>query len=463
MSNLSVVKFLLLIIAASSIAACQSLSSEPIQVTSTFCSKDYHVGLNEVQAYLDLNNKVFTKASNPYSIEPVVYRSDTVFYIVNYGKGWEVLSGDKRAPRVLIQCDGGSITKADLYSSPAQSAFMEALETNMSKALHDEYFYSDADISNSWLLYADSTDIKDRIILNNERITQVPRSVVRTVIQLDVQDHLLSTKWGQGSPWNSRAPYTDSTRTVHCYTGCTQVAAAQILYYLHYKIGKPVPTYGISSCNAYIPTGVDSLILSPTDITFSYNAPLHWADMPLTSSSSGQPEKVSTLMMRIGYLYNAEYSEDGTSSDHSNAVTVFPSEFSISCSYLNTITSSQIASISRSQIYNNQLPIQMSVSRYVEDEDEKKYHSIILDGYKYLKENVTYTIVVYDLNGIPYIETNTVTEISRFLAINWGWNGTGDSDALGNTIWYDISTPWIVSNYNYTGKNSIVYNFAAIN
>lgn len=103
----------------------------------------------------------------------------------------------------------------------------------------------------------------------------------------------------------------------------------------------------------------------------------------------------------------------------------------------------------------------MSISRY--EEDKKKSHSIILDGYKYLEESVTYTIVVYDMNGNPYIETNTVTEISRFLAINWGWDGVGDSDSSGNTIWYDITTPWIVSSYNYTEKNSFVYNFAAIN
>ena len=101
---------------------------------------------------------------------------------------------------MLIKCEDGSITKADLYSSPAQRAYMEALESNMSKALHDDAFYSEAGISNSWLLYENSTDMQDKNSIKDQRITQVPRSVVRTIVQLDVQDHLISTKWGQGPP-----------------------------------------------------------------------------------------------------------------------------------------------------------------------------------------------------------------------------------------------------------------------
>ncbi len=453
---------MLLLVAVGSIIACEKGSIEPRQISKTH-SDDYHVRPDDIVAYLNQRGSdLSTKAMADVSIEPVVYNSDTVYYIVNYGKGWEVLSADKRAPRVLIQCDGGRITKADLLSSPAQRAFLEALEVNLSKALHDDDFYSNADISDSWLSY-DNTDNTQREQNTNKTINS--RGLIsqeRTVISSYVRDHLLSTKWGQGYPWNQRAPYIDSTLTNHCLTGCVPVAAAQVLYYLHYKIGKPVGTYGFSTCNAYIPSDADYLVLSPSDITFSYNAPIHWADLPLTAGSAGQHYKVSTLMMRIGYLYGAKYYRDQTFSSTSKACTYFPSEFSISCSYADSLSLSQLNSISRSQIYDNQLPILMAIYEVVNGEVNSG-HSIVLDGYKYLEERVVSTFVYYQLDGTPYIETYTTTEISRYLAINWGWDGSGDSDASGNTIWYNMATPWIVSSYNFNDKNYIVYNFAAIN
>jgi hypothetical protein len=267
----------------------------------------------------------------------------------------------------------------------------------------------------------------------------------------ETKDHLLSTKWGQGYPWNQRAPYTSSAKTDHCLTGCVPVAAAQVLYYLHYKIGKPVGTYGFSTCNAYIPDGASSIVLSSSDITFNHCAPLHWADFPLNAGGTGQHGKVSTLMMRIGYLYGAAYHRNATYSYTGLATTYFPSEFSVSCSTTSPITTSQLASISRTQIYNNELPILMSVS-----DNAGNGHSIVIDGYDYLEVRITYSDSEYP--NIIY----TTTETSRFLAINWGWDGVGDSDASGNTIWYNLETSWIVSSYNFTSHNYIVSGFSAI-
>lgn len=435
--------------------ACRNLAIEPEQ--KTLASRvDYHISGKDIEAYLALNYGYSSTKASSINIEPVVCESDTVFYIVNYEKGWEVLSGDKRAPKVLIKCEGGNITKEDLYSSPAQRAFIRALEINLSKALHDDSFYSSADIKDSWLSCSDSTQGK--------RYNGFPKTdrgytvVERTVIQSDIRDHLLSTKWGQDGVWSIRAPYTDSTLTYHCSTGCVAVATAQVLYYLHYKIGKPVGTYGFSTCNAFVPSSTDSLVLSPSDISFTYCAPLHWVDMPLTSTSSGQYEKVSTLMMRIGYLYGAVYHSGRTGSNLDQAITFFPSEFSISCSKTQPITVSQLASVSRNQIFNNELPIMMSVK----DTTQKAGHAIVLDGYKFLEESVTYYHYYYELGGGVSCETYTVIEVSSSLAINWGWDGSGDSDDSGNTIWYNIATPWIASSYNYTKKNYIISNFAAI-
>lgn len=409
-----------------SLAKNQSLS-KPLE--------DYRVRESDISFYLtQVKGYSPTKASS-LDVEPVVYESDTVFYIINYEKGWEVLSGDKRAPVVLINCDAGSITIDDLYSSPTQSAYIDALTINLSKALNDADFYSSEEIQDSWLCLMES--------LNGAESGGGKRPVnkKRSIIYSETRDHLLSTKWGQGAPWNQEGPYKNSSMSDHCLMGCVPVAAAQVLYYLHYKIGKPVGTYGFSTCNAYIPFGSDYLVLSSSDVIFNYNAPLHWVDFPLTAGGTGQYHKVSTLMLRIGYLYGAKYYTNKTLSYTGKAVTVFPSEFSISCVQTDPITLSQLINISHSQIYEEELPILMSIT-----DATYERHSIVLDGYKFVVESISSNIIT-----------------SRFLAINWGWDGLGDSDASGNTIWYNMTTAWIVSSYTYNAFNYIVSNFSAIN
>ena len=74
------------------------------------------------------------------------------------------------------------------------------------------------------------------------------------------QNHLLATKWGQGTPWNSKTPVRYGGD--HCYTGCTNVAVAQVLYYLHGEIGIPTasPKNGITY--KYLSSPADSIVMS---------------------------------------------------------------------------------------------------------------------------------------------------------------------------------------------------------
>lgn len=55
--------------------------------------------------------------------------------------------------------------------------------------------------------------------------------------------HLIATSWGQSYPWNTKCPYVycnEDPNGKRGYTGCVAVSTAQVLYYLHYKIGKPM-------------------------------------------------------------------------------------------------------------------------------------------------------------------------------------------------------------------------------
>ena len=64
------------------------------------------VSLNDIDSYISVKGFPSTKGERP-KIEPIVFKRDTVMYLVNYQKGWELLSGVKKASRVLMKSETG--------------------------------------------------------------------------------------------------------------------------------------------------------------------------------------------------------------------------------------------------------------------------------------------------------------------------------------------------------------------
>lgn len=133
------------------------------------------------------------------------------------------------------------------------------------------------------------------------------------VAQRNVQsvDPLLSTNWGQSSPYNSLCPTGTSV-------GCVALAMGQVMNYWQY------PTHGYSS-NSYTATGYGTLTANFANTTYQYSL------MPatLTSSSSTQAiTAVATLLSHCGIAVNMGYSSSG-----SGAYTVESSEGMPSAEY----------------------------------------------------------------------------------------------------------------------------------
>lgn len=235
------------------------------------CQSDLEQYFSEVKG-IDLTKVPTT------TIEPIVSGRDTVMYLVNYGDGWELLSADKRAPVVIAMCDIGKTTVDDLYSIPEQNIFLKKWEQDLSELKHmamtvvsedDSWISSGADTK--------SSDWSDWVYIGEGLFAS---HVVAEI------DHLLSTKWGQGTPWNVSAPYTNGSMTSHCLTGCGPVAVSQVLYYLHGKIGKPSSSFATCSCNAYIPDGASFITLDNSNTSFSNPSADVWSQMPLTSTGA---------------------------------------------------------------------------------------------------------------------------------------------------------------------------------
>ena len=365
-----------------------------------------------------------TKALDKVTIEPFIFESDTVFYLINYDEGWELLSADKRTPKVLMKCLSGSISIQDLYFNEAESDYLTSMARNI-KSLRS----LDGDSSVS---YNDSQNAREEL-----------RSVT-----VEEQDHLLVTKWGQSSPWNIYAPYTDSNMTTHCRTGCVMVAAAQLLYYLHFKIGQPAKTYGyFSASDSYIPDGASYLVLGLSDIFYTQSSMQNiWSQMRLTQSGTGSATYVSALMVRLGYLFQAHYMTTGTSSALYKTTQVFDSNFGISSQ--KTYTSSQFKTILYNQIMNRQMPVGAGLSG----------HAVVIDGFR----RETAVLDAYPLSSEAGNSDNEqperTTTVTDYVAVNWGWNGTGDASG-GSTIWYNMDSTWYVGGNSYSSINYLVYDF----
>lgn len=420
------------------------------------------VTIEDIDHYLSSFKGLKDTKSGSLSVEPILFDNDTVMYLVNYADGWEVLSADRRVSKVLIYSNSGNISLEELTENLSGNDFFYNLSEGMRMIINEDTFEGiDTLFSDSW---EGSYGSGDRGQINT-RIVKVLLNTTTLNLVTQTKDHLMSTRWGQGYPWNQYSPFKDSTKTECCYAGCVPVAIAQAAYYLHNKIGVPQYTYGDAFCEAFIPSSCDSIVLQPGDVWFSSYSASHWSDMPLDAAVTSGADKVSALLLRIGYLIAARYKRDATSAYI--GWIYYPLEHLNISSETDSITSlAFLSSTIKSDVYDNELPVLLSI----EDTVRRKGHCVVVDGYKYIKNQITsyYAYYITGDDGLILLGqqpdsygTVVSEEESYFAAVNWGWDGSYDSTSLG-TIWYNLADDWIVSTRNYSRKRKIIHNLSAL-
>ncbi|MFZ1984728.1 MAG: C10 family peptidase [Desulfatitalea sp.] len=117
---------------------------------------------------------------------------------------------------------------------------------------------------------------------------------------------LLSTAWGQGTPFNLETP-NDTCASGHTLTGCVATAWAQLMRYWSW------PVVGTGSHSYEWIDGNDDNHTLTVDFNFAYD----WANMPATldgSSSQAQKDAVSLLMYHVGVAAEMDFGCDVSSS-----------------------------------------------------------------------------------------------------------------------------------------------------
>lgn len=410
------------------------------------------VSPDNISTYIHAYKGIDSTRSEDIKIDPILNGTDTVMYLVNYANGWEVLSADKRAPKVLVMCKEGNISVEELISNPAEQTFYDKMGGYISYLHANPDVVTDATEDWSDLELASTNEIESWVLIGTEVVEDIE----------DEQNHLTVTRWGQGGPnnkmrWDIKAPYLSPDKSEHCWTGCVPVAAAQMLYYLHYKTGAPEKIYGDVTVTSYIPSGQNSITIKSGDITLSNYTSATWNLMPLTENESGATDEqygyVSSLMVYLGYLLNAKYKTTSTSASQYDLVNIFKNHFNITCTQ--TAYSDVIID---TQIREKKMPVILSVS-YKKD-GVRQGHSIIVDGYYYKYKKTRKTYVWQSLSGPKYKTVYDEDSMDMF-CINWGYDSEGMTyDNSNDTVWYNMyGNIWEAGGHPFDTRETMIYNF----
>lgn len=401
---------------------------------------------------------------------------DTLVYIFNFDDGWIAISGDKRFIPIIGLSETGQLRSsgnspgidvwlnscADLIRTnavPDKSAFndnvsfwkyvvpkgkqTEGKTVQTRSSIEDDYF---------WVLRFDYEELE-----SNTLNYSVP--------------HLMNTAWGQGSPWNYKCPIgIVGDFYVQCPTGCSAVAMAQVIYYMHYFAGKPDGLYHDIECSG-IAYNEQNYTINFSRGNYTANSP-RWGLMALNRLGQGT-EYVGDLMMDVGNWIGMTYSGSGSGAFPSNSGF---SHYSLSCSNGDYSVPTINSNLSQGRpvivvAYANKdrggvWPFRNTI--YSEG------HTWVIDGraereivYKrHYHWTLAEQVLDTDLLAFPFVEkdyyipevyegmtyTESRTESSDYFLMNWG------ADGYGNEGLYTWSTSsWSANNKCYQYNASIYY------
>ncbi len=242
-----------------------------------------------------------------YSIDSVTKDGRTLMYIINFDKeGWVILSGRLQEETLILGHSTSGSFNPDKNNGPEVEFWMEKTSHSIEKQLIEDELFSDLNNGN----HCNNNDFSVRTSLSlMEEDTHfwalLPNGTHYTTDINSTVTPLLSTKWGQNYPWNYLCPYINGSQ---CATGCGAVAFAQILYYLHYEIGKPTHLFHqIDTCYQW----QDSYYLSHHNMSNKINS-TRWDYMPLTNPNiqTTGTNYVGDLMIELGHFLETRYSDN---------------------------------------------------------------------------------------------------------------------------------------------------------
>lgn len=434
-----IMKKILSLLALAIIASCSTLTPSSDNETLIKKFNSYDVTLPEVEKY------AYAKYGNTkgdlIDIEALVRDSDTLGYVLNYGEGWEVLSGDKRCTPILAKGDGHYLFDSLI---PPQKIWFES-ELEKIGAIKDGYgvqtksgpsegelFWQRINAPTS-LTKAEGDPIEDNQYWELVEIIDWDYDVYTT-------GHLIQTKWGQEYPWNMYCPGPAlSMPSSNAYpAGCAPVAGAQLLYFLHYRMNKPQSFY-------------QAIQGSPESPIFSGLSMYTWDDMAIDRSEVDiKDHHLSARLIRwVGKKIDVDYNEVGTDGKISKFESFLEEMHTDLGGSQLTFKRDDYDDMERDISYylrtRNQPCVVFARKNQTMGVPSGPGHAWLIDGYRTATTTQKYVYRwtsrtdnhLYDYGEIreEYIETEY-----EYILMNWGWEDANDNYLYSPNIGHD----WII-------------------
>ena len=388
-------------------------------------------------------------------------KHDTLLYACNKTDGgWIVYASDTRVPAIIAESSAG--TFAEAMENEAAHVWLQATaeEIKVIKSLSDDKLnFSAEEIEGNkkfWKSISSPDEyMKEKNAKEGPNETRgLPMAtghyeLVNTISHWENYDsipRLTTTDWDQHAPFNNYCPYKSGSSTEHAPAGCVAIAGAQMLYFLHNKLG--VPETAPSEAYVFGHVGYPDYYWSQ----YNYTSTI-WNDMA-TNESSAAP-----LIADVGRRVNMNYGNNGSGAYTSDLVNGVFAPYGISCTYATYNTTNLRSSLSAG------FPV--IVSAYAIDGQETVGHAFIIDRYKRARlftENVYWWVWDTTPPGVPLLPpdqleiTDTISisnpEI-RMIGMNWGWG-----EIPNNNGWYSLTGDWIdINSLNWNISRNMIYNF----
>lgn len=396
------------------------------------------------------------------SVTPYSLHDQVCAYIINYDRGFEILSADKRSPIPLV-CNYEQPLDIE-KSNEAFLCHLDCLAEEVFVSLNSPKWLNESDQETkekmmSSLEFWSMVNAEEEFINSHSGVGKgspfiLPPGhweLVQSTSREEVYDsipHLTSTHWHYDLPYKYYCPY-DTIGGVKCGAGCLAVAAAQMLYYLHGKLGVPAESPTTGSCTGYVYN--NSYVQ-----TFSNYSSTSWSFM---YPSYDPFHNVACLMGDVGKKLGMHYQTTNSYAYTDSLVDRVFLPYGIYCTYSSSYNGSVIASS-----LLNEMPVLCAGSRLVE-RGLKMGHAFLVDSYK---RSRTATDNIYEWvpdsleNGsvMPWVPRQLETVYSSPYVSHYRMNW-GAGICLNDDYWCSMDGMWEFDpNHIYCYDREMIYGFS---
>lgn len=404
----------------------------------------FAVSASEMEAFLHYDRIVDgRKVSDFDSVS--VSGNKVQAYIIQYERGWKLVSADKRTDPILAESSEGFIIDKK-YGNAARKEYVEVMLQEIAnlqslateeqtigfvgedkwKAMRESLYWWDMIAHPTKLLSQSLTKIRPEL-----GIYVLDTVVVDTLVS-DIVDHQIVTHWHQSYPYNSYCPMVGYNGDVFPgLAGCVPIAGAQMLYYLHDRYN--VPQYSPDSAFC---TGV-----YPYHLWAQYgSSATAWSEM-----QNQDGDAAAVLIASLAKQVDAFFAYGVTTAATSDLVSVFSSYGIESAYHLGCDVDS---------LKNHIMIRHMPVIARASSESGLIGHCFIIDAMSrnYCRKTFYYKWVGKNgYEGPGYHESLILDDDIWRVSMNWGYGDDFDGE------WYNVDGHWLCDGIRLDyGRNTIL-------